>query len=148
MENFFVPNTRPISSVTLKKDDDIVITTSQEVFDDLISKGYVVYELDDINFVPNEITRVSDILALHSKGVDVRFVGGLNKQEIIDERSDFVKLSSPNSESDKLFPNVIRMRSELGERINKMNESKQQLAKDIENEQQRIDFERSIGKDV
>ena len=37
------------------------------------------------------------------------------------------------------------MRAELGERINKLNESHAQLSKDIENEQQRIDFERSLG---
>ena len=145
MQNYFVPKNRPISSVHLRKNSDIVRVTSQDVFDDLISQGYEIYELDDVNFVPNEVTKVSDILALHSKGIDVRFVGGLNKQEILDDRSDIVKLSSPNLESDKLYPNVIRMRAELGERINKLNESHAQLSKDIENEQQRIDFERSLG---
>lgn len=145
MENYFVPKNRPISSVNLRKGSDIVRVTSKDVFDDLISQGYEVFELDDVNFVPNEVTKVSDILALHSKGIDVRFVGGLNKQVILDDRSDFVKLSSPNLESDKLYPNVIRMRAELGDRINKLNESHAQLSKDIEHEQQRIDFERSLG---
>ena len=59
-------------------------------------------------FNPNEITKVRDILDLHRRGLDVSHVGGL-RGEISDERSDLMKLSSPNYESDKLFPSLPRI---------------------------------------
>lgn len=59
-------------------------------------------------FNPNEITKVRDILDLHRKGYDISHVGGL-RGEITDERSDIMKLSSPNYESDKLFPSLPRV---------------------------------------
>lgn len=59
-------------------------------------------------FNPNEVTKVRDILDLHRKGLDVSHVGGL-RGEISDERTDLMKLSSPNYESDKLYPSLPRI---------------------------------------
>lgn len=57
---------------------------------------------------PNEITRVKDILDLHKRGISVtRPVNSRSPLE--DSREDFVKLSSPNLESDKLFPSIPRV---------------------------------------
>lgn len=57
---------------------------------------------------PNEITRVKDILDLHKRGVTVtRPVNSRSPLE--DSREDIVKLSSPNLESDKLFPSIPRV---------------------------------------
>lgn len=57
---------------------------------------------------PNEITRVKDILDLHKRGITVtRSVNSRSPLE--DLREDFVKLSSPNLESDKLFPSIPRV---------------------------------------
>ena len=59
-------------------------------------------------FNPNEVTKVRDILDLHRKGLDISHVGGL-RGEISDERPDLMKLSSPNYESDKLYPSLPRI---------------------------------------
>lgn len=57
---------------------------------------------------PNEITRVKDILDLHKRGISVsRPVNSRSPLE--DSREDIVKLSSPNLESDKLFPSIPRV---------------------------------------
>lgn len=57
---------------------------------------------------PNEITRVKDILDLHKRGISVtRPVNSRSPLE--DIREDIVKLSSPNLESDKLFPSIPRV---------------------------------------
>lgn len=57
---------------------------------------------------PNEITRVKDILDLHKRGITVtRPVNSRSPLE--DSREDIVKLSSPNLESDKLFPSIPRV---------------------------------------
>ena len=57
---------------------------------------------------PNEITRIKDILDLHKRGITVtRPVNSRSPLE--DSREDFVKLSSPNLESDKLFPSIPRV---------------------------------------
>lgn len=59
-------------------------------------------------FNPNEVTKVKDILDLHRRGLDISHVGGL-RGEICDERTDLMKLSSPNYESDKLYPSLPRI---------------------------------------
>lgn len=59
-------------------------------------------------FNPNEVTKVRDILDLHRRGLDISHVGGL-RGEISDERTDLMKLSSPNYESDKLYPSLPRI---------------------------------------
>lgn len=57
---------------------------------------------------PNEITRVKDILDLHKRGISVsRPINARGTFE--DSRDDIVKLSSPNLESDKLFPSIPRL---------------------------------------
>ena len=57
---------------------------------------------------PNEITRVKDILDLHKRGISVS--RPINSRGPFDDsREDFVKLSSPNLESDKLFPSIPRL---------------------------------------
>lgn len=68
----------------------------------------ILDDTPDPLFNPNEITKVRDILDLHRRGLDVSHVGGL-RGEISDERSDLMKLSSPNYESDKLFPSLPRI---------------------------------------
>ena len=57
---------------------------------------------------PNEITRVKDILDLHKRGISVS--RPINSRSPLDDsRDDIVKLSSPNLESDKLFPSIPRL---------------------------------------
>ena len=71
----------------------------------------VVKETDqtpDPLYNPNEITRVKDILELHKRGISVSVPSSL-RGSFDDERSDYTKLSSPNMESDKLFPSIPRL---------------------------------------
>ena len=71
----------------------------------------VVKETDqtpDPLFNPNEITRVKDILDLHKRGLSVAVPSSL-RGFFDDDRSDYAKLSSPNMESDKLFPSIPRL---------------------------------------
>ena len=71
----------------------------------------IVKETDstpDPLYNPNEITKVKDILDLHKRGISVtRPTNSHNPLD--DSREDFVKLSSPNLESDKLFPSIPRL---------------------------------------
>ena len=62
----------------------------------------------DALYNPNEITRVKDILDLHKRGVRVSVPSSL-RGSFDDDRSDYAKLSSPNLESDKLFPSIPRL---------------------------------------
>lgn len=57
---------------------------------------------------PNEITRVKDILDLHKRGISVSRPTN-SRSPLDDSREDIVKLSSPNLESDKLFPSIPRL---------------------------------------
>ena len=68
----------------------------------------ILDDTPDPLFNPNEVTKVRDILDLHRRGLDISHVGGL-RGEITDERSDLMKLSSPNYESDKLYPSLPRI---------------------------------------
>lgn len=71
----------------------------------------VVKETDqtpDPLYNPNEITRVKDILDLHKRGINVAVPSSL-RGPFDDNRSDYAKLSSPNLESDKLFPSIPRL---------------------------------------
>ena len=68
----------------------------------------ILDDTPDPLFNPNEVTKVRDILDLHRKGLDISHVGGL-RGEITDERTDLMKLSSPNYESDKLYPSLPRI---------------------------------------
>ena len=60
---------------------------------------------------PNEITRVKDILDLHKRGISVTRPVNF-RSPFDDSREDIVKLSSPNLESDKLFPSMPRLVSQ------------------------------------
>lgn len=62
----------------------------------------------DPAYNPNEITRVKDILDLHKRGLNVSVPATL-RGSFDDDRSDYTKLSSPNLESDKLFPSIPRL---------------------------------------
>lgn len=62
----------------------------------------------DALYNPNEITRVKDILDLHKRGISVSRPTN-TRSPLEDSREDFVKLSSPNLESDKLFPSIPRL---------------------------------------
>lgn len=68
----------------------------------------ILDDTPDPLFNPNEVTKVRDILDLHRRGLDISHIGGL-RGEISDERTDFMKLSSPNYESDKLYPSLPRI---------------------------------------
>ena len=71
----------------------------------------IVKETDqqpDPLYNPNEITRVKDILDLHKRGISVTRPTN-SRSPFDDSREDFVKLSSPNLESDKLFPSIPRL---------------------------------------
>lgn len=57
---------------------------------------------------PNEITRVKDILDLHKRGITITRPVNF-RSPLEDSREDIVKLSSPNLESDKLFPSIPRV---------------------------------------
>lgn len=57
---------------------------------------------------PHEITRVKDILDLHKRGLNIGLPSSLHGS-FNDDRSDYAKLSSPNMESDKLFPSIPRL---------------------------------------
>lgn len=68
----------------------------------------ILDDTPDPLFNPNEVTKVRDILDLHRRGLDISHVGGL-RGEISDERTDLMKLSSPNYECDKLYPSLPRI---------------------------------------
>ena len=60
---------------------------------------------------PHEVTRVKDILDLHKRGITVATPTN-SRSPLTDDREDIVKLSAPNLEADKLFPNLPRMVSQ------------------------------------
>lgn len=62
-------------------------------------------------FNPYEVTKVKDILDLHRRGINVSRPSNA-RGAFDDERDDYTKLSSPNLESDKLFPNMPRLVSQ------------------------------------
>lgn len=68
----------------------------------------VTNQTPDPGYNPNEITRVKDILDLHKRGLNVSVPSTL-RGSFADDRSDYTKLSSPNLESDKLFPSIPRL---------------------------------------
>ena len=68
----------------------------------------ILDDTPDPLFNPYEVTKVRDILDLHRRGLDISHIGGL-RGEISDERTDLMKLSSPNYESDKLYPLLPRI---------------------------------------
>ena len=89
----------------------------------------VVKETDqtpDPLFNPNEITRVKDILDLHKRGISVAVPSTL-RGSFADDRRDYAKLSSPNMESDKLFPSIPRLVAQNAHYKTSLEQRKQEL---------------------
>lgn len=112
MINFFQPNEKQCSKTPLKKGDEIVYSTLPSEIDAYLKDGYEIFDPPTPVLNPDEVTRIKDILELHRRGVNVTYVGSRNS-DIIDQRSDFAKLNSPNYESDKLYPSMTRVSAEF-----------------------------------
>lgn len=81
-------------------------------------------------FNPFEVTKVKDILDLHRRGINVSRPSNA-RGAFDDDRDDYTKLSSPNLESDKLFPSMPRLvaqnshyKSALQSRLSQLEEQK------------------------
>ena len=96
-------------------------------------------------FNPNEVTKVRDILDLHRKGLDVSHVGGL-RGEISDERTDLMKLSSPNYESDKLYPSLPRIVEQNAHYSSILSNQQKQLEEKQKQIQQREDLDAKLNE--
>lgn len=96
----------------------------------------ILDDTPDPLFNPNEITKVRDILDLHRKGLDISHVGGL-RGEISDERTDLLKLNSPNYESDKLYPSLPRIVEQNAHYSSILTQSQSQLEEKLKQVQQR-----------
>ena len=94
-------------------------------------------------FNPNEITKVRDILDLHRRGLDVSHVGGL-RGEISDERTDLMKLSSPNYESDKLYPSLPRIVEQNAHYSSILTNSQNQLEEKLKQAKQREELDAKL----
>lgn len=95
-------------------------------------------------FNPNEITKVRDILDLHRKGLDISHVGGL-RGEISDERTDLMKLSSPNYESDKLYPSLPRIVEQNAHYSSILANSQTQLEEKLKQAKQREEMDAKLN---
>lgn len=96
-------------------------------------------------FNPNEVTKVRDILDLHRKGLDVSHVGGL-RGEISDDRTDLMKLSSPNYESDKLYPSLPRIVEQNAHYSSILSNQQKQLEEKQKQIQQREDLDAKLNE--
>lgn len=96
-------------------------------------------------FNSNEVTKVRDILDLHRKGLDVSHVGGL-RGEILDERTDLMKLSSPNYESDKLYPSLPRIVEQNAHYSSILSNQQKQLEEKQKQIQQREDLDAKLNE--
>lgn len=96
-------------------------------------------------FNPNEVTKVRDILDLHRKGLDVSHVGGL-RGEISDERTDLMKISSPNYESDKLYPSLPRIVEQNAHYSSILSNQQKQLEEKQKQIQQREDLDAKLNE--
>lgn len=112
----------------------------------------VVKETDqtpDPLYNPNEITRVKDILDLHKRGVSVAVPSSL-RGSFDDDRSDYAKLSSPNLESDKLFPSIPRLVAQNAHYKTSLEQRKVELekAQELEDFKSKMNIETSSNADV
>lgn len=112
----------------------------------------VVKETDqtpDPLFNPNEITRVKDILDLHKRGISAAVPSAL-RGSFDDDRSDYTKLSSPNMESDKLFPSIPRLVAQNAHYKSSLEQRRIELekAKEIEDFKSKMNIESSSNADV
>lgn len=95
-------------------------------------------------FNPNEITKVRDILDLHRRGLDISHVGGL-RGEITDERTDLMKLSSPNYESDKLYPSLPRIVEQNAHYSSILSNTQNQLEEKLKQAKQREELDAKLN---
>lgn len=95
-------------------------------------------------FNPNEVTKVRDILDLHRRGLDISHVGGL-RGEISDERTDLMKLSSPNYESDKLYPSLPRIVEQNAHYSSILANSQSQLEEKLKQVKQREEMNAKLN---
>lgn len=112
----------------------------------------VVKETDqtpDPLYNPNEITRVKDILDLHKRGISVAVPSSL-RGPFEDDRSDYAKLSSPNLESDKLFPSIPRLVAQNAHYKSSLEQRKVELekAQELEDFKSKMNIETSSNADV
>lgn len=96
-------------------------------------------------FNPNEVTKVRDILDLHRRGLDISHVGGL-RGEISDERTDLMKLSSPNYESDKLYPSLPRIVEQNAHYSSILSHTKTELEEKFKQAKQREDMDAKLNE--
>lgn len=105
----------------------------------------ILDDTPDPLFNPNEVTKVRDILDLHRKGLDISHVGGL-RGEISDERPDLMKLSSPNYESDKLYPSLPRIVEQNAHYSAILSNSQKQLEEKYKQAKQREDLDAKLNE--
>ena len=104
----------------------------------------ILDDTPDPLFNPNEVTKVRDILDLHRRGLDVSHVGGL-RGEITDERTDLMKLSSPNYESDKLYPSLPRIVEQNAHYSSILTSSQNQLEEKLKQAKQREEMDAKLN---
>ena len=104
----------------------------------------ILDDTPDPLFNPNEVTKVRDILDLHRRGLDVSHVGGL-RGEISDERTDLMKLSSPNYESDKLYPSLPRIVEQNAHYSSILTSSQNQLEEKLKQAKQREEMDAKLN---
>lgn len=104
----------------------------------------ILDDTPDPLFNPNEVTKVRDILDLHRKGLDISHVGGL-RGEISDERTDLMKLSSPNYESDKLYPSLPRIVEQNAHYSTILSNSQKQLEEKYKQAKQREELDAKLN---
>lgn len=105
----------------------------------------ILDDTPDPLFNPNEVTKVRDILDLHRRGLDISHVGGL-RGEISDERSDLMKLSSPNYESDKLYPSLPRIVEQNAHYSTILSNSQKQLEEKYKQAKQREEMDAKLNE--
>lgn len=105
----------------------------------------ILDDTPDPLFNPNEVTKVRDILDLHRRGLDISHVGGL-RGEISDERTDLMKLSSPNYESDKLYPSLPRIVEQNAHYSSILTSSQNQLEEKLKQAKQREEMDVKLNE--
>lgn len=105
----------------------------------------ILDDTPDPLFNPNEVTKVRDILDLHRRGLDISHVGGL-RGEISDERTDLMKLSSPNYESDKLYPSLPRIVEQNAHYSSILSNQQKQLEEKQKQIKQREDLDAKLNE--
>lgn len=105
----------------------------------------ILDDTPDPLFNPNEVTKVRDILDLHRRGLDISHVGGL-RGEITDDRPDLMKLSSPNYESDKLYPSLPRIVEQNAHYSTILSNSQKQLEEKYKQVKQREEMDAKLNE--